>query len=205
MRETWKNSVENIVEYSDSNTQPPKVFWPEQCVWKCTNTEVQTHTHIPKNTQISAPASCASLLPRCPSSPRNGVWLSLPLLIDVTSTCMAVTPGSQENPVFYGGCWRKPSSPQTKGRGHVLNDGAEVLMRYLAKSTTVAAVIPSAGGFTSGGRGIRKTQSLPMRKTSCSLFHPGVWVPALASARKPGGQICIHLLFTLMCWEYFRA
>lgn len=38
--------------------------------------------------------------------------------------------------------------------GHVLNDGTEVLMRYLAKSTMVAAVIPSAGRFISGGRGI---------------------------------------------------
>lgn len=73
---------------------------------------------------------------------------------------------------FHGGCWRKPSSPQTKGR--VLNDRTEVLMRYLAKSTVVAAVIPRAGRFRSGRRGIRKTQSLPLRKTSRSLFHPGV-------------------------------
>lgn len=187
MREPWKNSVENIVEYSDSNTQPPKVFWPEQCVWKCTKTQRYRHTHIPKNPQISAPASCTSLLPRCPSSPRNKVWHSL--LIAVTSTYVAVRSGSQENPDFHGGYWRKPSSPQTKGREHVLNNGSKGLMRYLAKSTVVAAVIPSAGGFRSGGRGIRKTQSSPMRKTSCSLFHPGVWVPPLA----------------LMCWEYSRA
>lgn len=84
---------------------------------------------------------------------------------------MAVRPGSQENPAFHGGCWR---NPWTKGRGNALNDGTAVLMRYLAKSTMVAAVSPSAGGFRSGGRGIRKTQSLPVRKTSCSLFHPGV-------------------------------
>lgn len=146
------------------------------------------HTHIPKNPQISAPASCASLCPDAPAL-SGTVWPSLPLLIDVASTCMAVRSGSQENPAFHGGCWRKPSSSQTKNRGHVLNDGSEVLMRYLAKSTVVAAVIPSAGGFRWGGRGIRKTQSLPVRKTSCSLFHPGVWVPARA----------------LMCWEYFRA
>lgn len=57
---------------------------------------------------------------------------------------------------------------------HGSRAGDLFFMRYLAKSTVVAAVIPSAGGFRSGGRGIRKTQSLPMRKTSCSLFHPGV-------------------------------
>lgn len=68
---------------------------------------------------------------------------------------MAMRSGSQENPVFHGGYWRKPSSSPVKGRGCILNDGIEVLMRYLAKSTIVAAVIPSAGGFRSDGRGIR--------------------------------------------------
>lgn len=145
------------------------------------------HTHIPKTpkSQHLLPA-----LPSCSNVPALlgiKMWLSPPLLISVTSTCMAMRSSSQENPAFHGGCWRKPNSPPTKGRGHILNEGTQVLMRNLAKSTVVAAVIPSARGFRSDGRGIRKTQSSPLRKTSCSLFHPGVWVPALVSSRKPRG------------------
>lgn len=174
MRETWKNSVENIVEYGESNTQLPEVFWPEQRVWKCTNTRVQTHTHIPKTpkSQHLPPA-----LPSCSDVPalpgQENVTFST-----FTHKCDPDLCGCEtwqpEKSCFLWWMLEEAKLTPDKGQGRVLNDGTEVLMRYLAKSTDVAAVIPRAGGFRSHGRGIRKTQSLPPRKTSSSLFSPGV-------------------------------
>lgn len=158
MRETWKNSVENWSTVTATHN-PQRYFGPSSVSGNVqTQRYRHTHTHIPKTpkSQYLPP-----VLPSCPEVP------ALSLLIDVISTCMDTRPGSQENPAFHGGCWRKSSSPWIKGRGPVLND-------LPGKKHHGCCVIPSAGGFRPGGRGIRKTQSLPMRKTSCSLFHPGV-------------------------------
>lgn len=82
---------------------------------------VQTQRGTDTHTSLKTPKSqhLPPVLPSCPDVPAlpGTVWLSLPLLIDVTSTCMAVRSGSLENPAFHGGCWRKPSSSCTKGRG----------------------------------------------------------------------------------------
>lgn len=115
MRETWKNSVENIVEYSESNTQLPKVFWPLQRVWKCTNTQY-SHTHISlKTPNLSTCLLCFLPAQMSQLSQESSVTFST-LLISVTLTCAAVRPGSQKNPAFCGECWRKPRSAWTKGR-----------------------------------------------------------------------------------------
>lgn len=136
-------------------THNPQRYFGPSSVSGNVQTQRYTHTH----TSLQTPNLSTCLL-RFPPAQRS--QLSLPLLIDV-----GMRPGTQENPALLGGCWRKPAH-------HGSRAGDLFLMRYLAKSTMVAAVIPSAGGFRSGGRWLRKIQSLPVRKTSCSLFHPGV-------------------------------
>lgn len=66
---------------------------------------------------------------------------------------MAVRSSSQENPAFHGGCWRKPNSPPAKGRGHILNEGTQVLMRNLAKALWLLLSFQVLGGSDQMGEG----------------------------------------------------
>lgn len=107
MRETWKNSVENIVSTVTATHNPQRYFGPSSV-----SGNVQTQRYRHTHTSLKTPNLSTCLL-HFPPAQRS--QLSLPLLIDV-----GMRPGIQENPALHGGCWGKLSSPWIKGRGPVL-------------------------------------------------------------------------------------
>lgn len=141
MRETWKNSAANIVEYSDKEHTTTRLLWPEQCV--SVSIHRQTHAHLEKNSsqwlnysswwELAPQNYCKHEWPPKPDTgpchapsgrrahlnsflPRNKLLFSPPLFGNVISTPWLKTlTGTNENPAFN--CWRQREAKLTTNQG----------------------------------------------------------------------------------------